>query len=94
MGVASGRNESEPNDANRELCYMAGFGEFCHRHFTHTKCTKHLSSSGVCCAGNEFQSEALQGALPVGQNNPQVLPKPILFLTKSHAENCSFGGCP
>lgn len=23
-------------------------------------------------SGNEFQSEALVGALPVGQNNPQV----------------------
>lgn len=36
-----------------------------------SKCSPAKSERAL--VGNEFQSEALPGALPVGQNNPQVI---------------------
>lgn len=60
-----------------KLRYMSGFGEFteparaidcCQRAQGPKEDTLFLLFS----VGNEFASEALPGALPVGQNNPKV----------------------
>lgn len=51
---------------------------------------KHVLRCLLAAAGNDFSSEALPGALPVGQNNPRVRrpPFPLTRLPTCHRGSC------
>ena len=72
------------------LKYLKGFGETCrcfnwrlHRVWASRLCAR--TARGASCvlyaAGNEFESEALPGALPKDQNNPRVRPESMWVTT-------------